>query len=458
MTQVFQTIEDQTDFHFFYNSQELNVRQRVVFSATDKPVVDVLQSLFGNSSISYNILGNQIVLKKVQKSTQPPSITARQLEQQPVTGTITDRTGMPMAGVTDLIEGTNKGTVTNFDGQFSITLEEGQNVLVFSSLGYKTERFEVNGNTTINLVMTEDLSQLEEVVLIGYGEQKREDVTGAISSVETQDIVQASVGNIGFDRALGGLVKGVQVSQGSGRLGAPVRLNIRGITSPLSSYGLNQPLYVIDGVPFNIDAVAGTNPLLTLNPNDIESFDILKDAPATSIYGSRGANGVIIIATKRGKRAWLTVVGDFQKEKLFEMVNTYFGKIPAASHIIPQPYTEEPPQYGPRKITVRKAGETSVISVAYKIPGTLHEDVPALIVLAQALGSGPSSVLNKEFVDTGLTFYAFASASQFAENGLFSINLGFDPQKDPQKLNSQLIETLERVKSQGIPQPILTGS
>ncbi len=182
LTQVFQTIEDQTDFHFFYNSQELNVRQRVVFSATDKPVVDVLQSLFGNSSISYNILGNQIVLKKVQKSTQPPSITAHQLEQQPVTGTITDRTGMPMAGVTVLIEGTNKGTVTNFDGQFSITLEEGQNVLVFSSLGYKTERFEVNGNTTINLVMTEDLSQLEEVVLIGYGEQKREDVTGAISS------------------------------------------------------------------------------------------------------------------------------------------------------------------------------------------------------------------------------------------------------------------------------------
>lgn len=150
--------------------------------------------------------------------------------------------------------------------------------------------------------------------------------------------------------------------------------------------------------------------------------------------------------------AWLTVVGDFQKDKLFQLVDTYFGKIPKASHAIPQPYTEEPPQYGPRKIEVHKAGETSVISVAYKIPGTLHEDIPALVVLAEALGSGPSSVLNKEFVDTGLTFYAFASASQFAEHGLFSINLGFDPQKDAEELNAKLLETLEKVKKEGIPQ------
>jgi TonB-linked SusC/RagA family outer membrane protein len=303
MTQVFQLIEDQTDYHFFYNSRELDVRKKVVFNVADSPVVEVLQQLFDNSAISYQILGNQIVLKKAQKRASAIGVsTSAMVDQQPITGTITDRTGMPMAGVTVLIEGTNKGTVTNFDGQFKINLEAGENVLVFSSLGYKTERFEVNENTVINLVMTEDLSQLDEVVLIGYGEQKRENVTGSVSTVKTEEIVQAAVGNIGFDRALGGLVKGVQVSQGSGRLGSPVRLNIRGITSPLSSYGLNQPLYVIDGVPFNIDALAGANPLLTLNPNDIESFDILKDAAATSIYGSRGANGVILVTTKRGKR------------------------------------------------------------------------------------------------------------------------------------------------------------
>lgn len=323
LTQVFQLIEDQTDYHFFYNGRELDVRKKVVFNVSDAPVLEVLQDLFGNSGISYQILGNQIVLKKAQPRSQDTGIAVSALvDQQPVTGTITDKNGVPMSGVTVVIEGTNKGTVTNFDGQYSITLAEGENVLVFSSLGYKTERIVVNDQTTIDLVMTLDLSQLDEVVLIGYGEQKREDVTGAVSSVETEDIVQASVGNIGFDRALGGLVKGVQVSQGSGRLGAPVRLNIRGITSPLSSYGLNQPLYVIDGVPFNIDALGGANPLLTLNPNDIESFDILKDAAATSIYGSRGANGVILIKTKRGKRGQKPTVSFATSTTLAQPINT----------------------------------------------------------------------------------------------------------------------------------------
>ena len=303
LTQVFQLIEDQTDFHFFYNSKEIDVKQRVAFSAKDESVIIVLQNLFSSSNISYQILGNQIVLKKTLKTDGKNLITSQsQIQEKPITGTITDKTGMPLAGVTVLIEGTQKGTVTNFDGQYKIILADGENILVFSSLGYKTERFEVNENRIISLVLEEDFSQLDEVVLIGYGEQKREDVSGAVSSVKTEEVIQSSIGNIGFDRALGGLVQGVQVSQGSGRPGSPVRLNIRGLTSPLSSYGLNQPLYVIDGVPFNIDAIGGANPLLTLNPNDIESFDILKDAAATSIYGSRGANGVLLIQTKRGKR------------------------------------------------------------------------------------------------------------------------------------------------------------
>ncbi|WP_310994026.1 TonB-dependent receptor [Aequorivita marina] len=323
LTQVFQIIEDQTDFHFFYNSKEIDVSKRMVFSAKDIPVIEVLQNLFTNSDISYQILGNQIVLKRVVKPVGKNLLPFRnQAPQQPVTGTITDRTGMPLAGVTVLIEGTQKGTVTNFDGEYEITLAESENVLVFSSLGYKTERLEVNNNAIINLVMEEDFSQLDEVVLIGYGEQKREDVSGAVSSVDTESVVQSSIGNIGFDRALGGLVQGVQVSQGSGRPGSPVRLNIRGITSPLSSYGLNQPLYVIDGVPFNLDAIGGANPLLTLNPNDIESFDILKDAAATSIYGSRGANGVILITTKRGERGQKPTISFSTSTSIAEPINT----------------------------------------------------------------------------------------------------------------------------------------
>lgn len=303
--QVFQSIEDQTDYRFFYNTKDLNLRKKIALSVDSQALAEVLENLFTNSGIAYQILGNQIVLKKVNPHDRISTIISnKQQDQKPIEGTITDKTGMPMAGVTVLIEGTQRGTVTNFDGFYKINLSEEENVLVFSSLGYKTERFIVNENRLINLVMEEDLSQLDEIVLIGYGEQKREDVSGAVASVKTENIIQASVGNVGFDRSLGGLVQGVQVSQGSGRPGSPVKLNIRGITSPLSAIGsgLNQPLYVIDGVPFNIDGLAGANPLLTINPNDIESFDILKDVASTSIYGSRGANGVIIIATKKGKR------------------------------------------------------------------------------------------------------------------------------------------------------------
>lgn len=150
--------------------------------------------------------------------------------------------------------------------------------------------------------------------------------------------------------------------------------------------------------------------------------------------------------------AVLTVVGDFTKENLFPLVDTYFGKVSRSTDSIPKPYTEEPPQYGPRRITVKKPGETSVISVAYKIPGVSHEDVPALGVLAELLGSGTSSVLSKAFIDSGKAFYAYASASDFAENGLFTVNLGFDPAKDIDSLNTDLLTTLEKVKKDGVKQ------
>lgn len=324
LTKVFQLIEDQTDFHFFYNTNEINVEGKMALSLENKPLMEALHDLFRNTDISYQIFGNQIVLKRNLAPENSDSVSFIKEDQKTVSGTITDSTGMPLAGITVLIEGTQRGTVTNFDGEYTLVLQEGENILIFSSLGYKTERIEVNDNPIISFVMQEDLSQLDEVVLIGYGEQKREDVSGSVSSVKTDEVVQAAIGNIGFDRALGGLVQGVQVSQGSGRPGSPVRLNIRGITSPLSttSMGLNQPLYVIDGVPFNMDAVAGANPLLTLNPNDIESFDILKDAAATSIYGSRGANGVIIIQTKRGQRGQSPTVNFSTSTTVAKPINT----------------------------------------------------------------------------------------------------------------------------------------
>lgn len=321
MTQVFQQIEHQTDLHFFYNSKDLDVSQKVSVNASKLQVMELLSNLFRDKGMTYQILGNQIVLKKAGVPLETIA-SRRNMQQREISGIISDELGMPMPGVTVVVEGTQKGAVSGFTGEYRIKLESNQDVLVFSSLGYETQRVEVGDKMNVDVVMKEDFSQLDEIVLIGYGEQKREDVTGAVSSINPESVVQAATGSVGFDRALGGLVKGVQVSQGSGRPGSPVRLNIRGVTSPFSSSGFNQPLYVIDGVPFNIDGVGGANPLLTLNPVDIESFNVLKDAAATSIYGSRGANGVIIINTKKGKRNQAATVSMSYATTLARPINT----------------------------------------------------------------------------------------------------------------------------------------
>ncbi|MGC1631046.1 MAG: TonB-dependent receptor, partial [Gelidibacter sp.] len=274
------------------------------------------QSLYGGNFNFEFTRNNTIVIRDASNYKSENRSQERQIE-----GTLTDGNGMPLVGVTVIVEGTQRGVVTNFDGVYKIVLKTGENVLVFSSLGYKTERITIGDQTIINLTMKEDFSQLDEIVLIGYGEQKREDVTGAISSINTAEVVQATIGSVGFDRALGGLVKGVQVTQPSGRPGAPIELNIRGLTSPFSP-GTNQPLFVIDGVPFNTDGLQTGNPLLTLNPNDIERFDILRDAAATSIYGSRGANGVVIIETKKGKRGQTPTLTVGYTTTLAEPINT----------------------------------------------------------------------------------------------------------------------------------------
>lgn len=322
LTQIFQQIESQTNLNFFYNSSELDVREKVSIDVKNSQILDFLEQLFHNKGISYQILGNQIVLKRVivKKNLDNTLLTVQKRE---VNGIIKDKTGMPLVGVTVVIEGTQSGSVSNFNGEYKIALKENETVLVFSSLGYKTQRIEVGSRIAIDIIMEEDFSQLDEVVLIGYGEQTRDELTGAVSSVSAENIVQAATGTIGFDRSLGGLVKGLQVSQSSGRPGAPMQLNIRGITSPLSGFGrLNQPLYVIDGIPFNTDALQGTNPLLTINPNDIEHFDVLRDAAATSIYGSRGANGVIIVETKKGKRNQTPTVNVSLTTTLAQPINT----------------------------------------------------------------------------------------------------------------------------------------
>lgn len=303
--EFFQQIENQTSYRFFYNSSDISNQSKVNAVYKDKELSEVLTSVLGTQNLTYRLLDNQIILRVATPKDKDQSQKA--IQERILKGMVTTEEGTPLTGVTVTVEGSDRGVVTNFDGEYTIKLTDTDEVLKFIYLGYKTQVVRIDDQNTINVVMATDITQLDELVLIGYGQQKKEDVSGAISSVKTAELSQTSVGNVGFQRGLGGLVKGVQVTQNSGRPGAGIQMNIRGVTSPLSSLpgsggGLNQPLYVIDGVPFHAEGVPGANPLLSIDPDNIESFNILKDAAATSIYGSRGANGVILIETKKGKR------------------------------------------------------------------------------------------------------------------------------------------------------------
>ena len=224
--------------------------------------------------------------------------------QQTVSGKVTsaeDQGGIP--GVNIIEKGSSNGTVTDVDGNYSISVPANA-TLVFSSVGFTTEEIVVNNQSTINLEMKPNVQQLEELVVIGFGTQDRKDVTGAISSVSGEELNKIPVPSL--EQALTARAAGVQVTTGSGTPGAGASIRIRGVGSTNNS----EPLYVIDGIIIgNVDGGGHTSisPLSMINPNDIESIDILKDASATAIYGARAGNGVVIITTKRGKKGQLNV-------------------------------------------------------------------------------------------------------------------------------------------------------
>lgn len=236
-------------------------------------------------------------------------------QEKQVTGTVTDADGVPLLGVNVIEKNTANGTTTDFDGRFEITTSTSTPVLVFSYVGFLSREVPVSGRTNLLVTLDADLEALEEVVVIGYGRQRRGDVNAAVSSINAEEL--EDIPQVGIDQLLQGRAAGVTVTQNSGQPGSAVSVRVRGVTSITGS---NEPLYVIDGVPvsgdannsstsgrtaaasFNGSGQTGVSPLASLNPNDIASIDILKDASATAIYGSRGANGVVIITTKRGAK------------------------------------------------------------------------------------------------------------------------------------------------------------
>lgn len=237
------------------------------------------------------------------------------LAQNNVTGTVNDVNSIPIPGVSILEKGTTNGVVSDFDGNYSITVNDNA-TLVFSYLGYLTQEIVVSDKEVINVTLEENIESLTEVVVIGYGSQLKEEISGSVSSINSEEL--RDIPQVSIDQMMQGRAAGVSITQNSGQPGSAVSVRIRGVNSITGS---SEPLYIIDGVPVSGDSnnigtsgrsiadnglgedsgSTGVSPLSALNPNDIESIDILKDASATAIYGSRGSNGVVIITTKKGK-------------------------------------------------------------------------------------------------------------------------------------------------------------
>ncbi len=242
-------------------------------------------------------------------------------QQKEITGKVTDDTGQPVMGATLVIKGTNNGTVTNFDGEYTLKAKAGD-VISFSFIGTETKNVTVANAAIINVMLKGSEQVLDEIVVVGYGKVKKSDLTGSVSSVKADDVTKS--GTLAIDQALAGRVAGAVVTQNSGTPGAGASITIRGVSTISSS----QPLYVIDGVPMENEGESGLNsedqgsanlsPLSLINPSDIESIEILKDASASAIYGSRGSSGVILITTKSGrKNTPLTVSYNMEKLRGF---------------------------------------------------------------------------------------------------------------------------------------------
>src|SRR5690606_18861932 len=246
----------------------------------------------------YKIVDRNILFKRDERQVEPRKPS---LQPQPVSGQVRDTTGNPLAGVSIIVKGSTRGVTSDTQGRFQLPVSTGD-VLVFSLIGYQKQELKMTGQNQLQVVLKIDLSDLEEVVVIGYGQQKKRDLTAAVSSFKpTEENARPALSP---DQLIQGRMPGVQVSAGSGSPGTVNRVSIRGIGSLSAT---NEPLYVIDGIPVvNQNAALlnfgeNMNPLALLNPSDIESVEVLKDAASAAIYGSRATNGVILITTKSGK-------------------------------------------------------------------------------------------------------------------------------------------------------------
>lgn len=283
--EVLNAIEDQSEFYFLYSSKMINVNQKVDIDVTKESLDKTLDNLFAGTNIKYLVRDRQILL--VDKSMNASSVMPQQIN---ISGTVTDAsTGEPLPGVNVVVKGTNVGAITDASGKFSLSASDENATIVVSSIGYISQEIPLAGKRVLDIKMLSSLTSLEEVVVVGYGTQKKVNLTGAVAAVADKDIEKLSVTQT--SQLLTGLVSGVTVGQTTGQPGKDnVNITVRGLGT-FSSAGTS-PLVLVDGLASSLDNV---------NINDIASISVLKDAASSAIYGARGANGVILVETKKGK-------------------------------------------------------------------------------------------------------------------------------------------------------------
>lgn len=293
LIQVLSEIENQTDYYFLFNYEQIQSDRKIDINLSDSDIHETLNVLLNGSNLTYTIKDRQIVIARGE-STSPERTGSQVVQQQKtVSGKVTDAQGQPLPGVTVLVKGTTNGTITDFDGNYTLPNVPSNGTLLFSFVGMKLEEVPVNNQSTIQVQMEEEAIGIEEVVAIGYGTVKKRDLTGAVASVKSDEIKMAPVVNP--VEAMQGRVAGLDITRESGRANSGSSVLLRGNRSLTAS---SEPIYIIDGIQGSIN---------NLNPNDIESIDILKDASSTAIYGSAGANGVFIITTKQATKGKIQV-------------------------------------------------------------------------------------------------------------------------------------------------------
>ena len=299
-----------TNVKFNYSTGTINFNLTVSYNASNKRIIDFINEILIPNGINYQEVNGSIVLFSSKKNTSKKANSEN--IKNIVSGIVKDSSGNPLEGVTIKVKGSNLSTITDKSGHYSINTNNTDQILVFTYVGYSNIEKKIGGDNFIDISMIQVANKLDEVIVIGYGTVKKSDLTGAVVKLKPNDLGNLPISS--FDQFIQGRAAGVQITQNSGEPGAGMTFLIRGASTVTGS---SQPLFVIDGYPVNTDpnssnpttggdgqtlgSTPPTNPLASINPNDIESIEILKDASSIAIYGSRGANGVVMITTKKAK-------------------------------------------------------------------------------------------------------------------------------------------------------------